>query len=66
MLMQLWIRMQELRNNEKGQALVEYALIVSLIAVASIIVLGLVGVDVRDALEIVEDKFDGKDETPAG
>ena len=61
MLMQLWIRINELRNREEGQALVEYALILALVSVAAIVVLGLLGLDVRDAINGVEDQILGND-----
>ena len=61
MLQRLWLRLDELRNREEGQALVEYALILALVSVAAIVVLGLLGVDVRDAIEGVESQIMGDD-----
>jgi pilus assembly protein Flp/PilA len=45
----------EALRREEGQALVEYALILSLVSIASIIVLGLVGGDINGVLTSVED-----------
>ena len=42
-------------RREEGQALVEYALILSLVSVASILILTAVGGDVGDVLTSVED-----------
>jgi Flp pilus assembly pilin Flp len=52
---------QALRHSEGGQGLVEYALILSLVSIASIVVLGLVGTDVGDVLDTVENALDGDD-----
>ena len=43
-------RVQELKDREEGQALVEYALILALIAVVSITVLTTLGVNVASRL----------------
>jgi Flp pilus assembly pilin Flp len=43
------------RNGEAGQAMVEYALIISLISVVSIIALGAVGTSVNAVLQTVAD-----------
>jgi len=44
---------QSLRRNEEGQALVEYALILFLIAVVSLTVLTLLGTRVSSTLSII-------------
>jgi Flp pilus assembly pilin Flp len=49
-------RFEELRS-EEGQALVEYALILALIAVVSIGVLTTLGTSVRDQLQAIVDAF---------
>jgi Flp pilus assembly pilin Flp len=46
----------ELRS-EKGQGLVEYALVVALIAVVSVLVLKALGVDVFTALDTTQKNF---------
>ncbi|MDP9419886.1 MAG: Flp family type IVb pilin [Actinomycetota bacterium] len=44
-------------SDEKGAALVEYALLVALIAVASIVILGLLGVGISNMFDRVNDKI---------
>ena len=44
-------------QRETGQALAEYGLILALIAVVCIIVLGLLGLAVRDNLQLITDAF---------
>ena len=44
-------------EREEGQALAEYGLILALIAVVCIIVLGLLGLAVRDNLQLITDAF---------
>ena len=51
----LWLRLQDVRDREEGQGLVEYALILALVSVISIAVLTLVGTDIRDVLQAVAD-----------
>jgi Flp pilus assembly pilin Flp len=55
----VWARLTaaylELKDNEKGQALVEYALILALISVVAIAVLAGIGGGVRDKLQSVQD-----------
>jgi pilus assembly protein Flp/PilA len=46
-------------NREEGQGLVEYALILSLVAVVAMIVLTLLGTDVVNVFDDVEDKLGG-------
>jgi pilus assembly protein Flp/PilA len=45
------------RNREEGQALVEYALILALIAVVSIGALTLLGTNVNDILMVIQSKI---------
>src|SRR5687768_2378337 len=44
-----------IREREEGQALVEYALILSLVSIASILVLGALGTSIGDTLQTVVD-----------
>jgi Flp pilus assembly pilin Flp len=54
MLQSLAVRLQLAKMNaEEGQALIEYALIVSLISVIAIAALTLTGTKVRDMLDFV-------------
>jgi Flp pilus assembly pilin Flp len=50
---------QSARDREGGQALVEYALILSLVSIASILVLGFVGADISDVLDAVDGALTG-------
>jgi pilus assembly protein Flp/PilA len=43
-----WLAIASLRDQEEGQALVEYALLLSLIAVASIVILQALGVQISN------------------
>jgi pilus assembly protein Flp/PilA len=43
-----WLMIASLRDEEEGQALVEYALLLSLIAVASIVILQALGVQISN------------------
>ena len=45
--------LQSLRRREDGQALVEYALILSLVSVVSVAALGLLGVGVDNILDTI-------------
>ena len=49
-------------RREEGQALVEYALILSLVSIFSIAALAALGVDVSDVLNAVETAIDGVDD----
>ena len=44
---------QSIRNREEGQALVEYALILGLISVVSILALTTIGINVRNILDAI-------------
>jgi Flp pilus assembly pilin Flp len=45
----------QIRNREEGQALVEYALILSLVSIASILVLTALGTSIGGTLQTVVD-----------
>ena len=51
----LRIRLEALRNNDEGQSLVEWALILALVAVVSIFVLQAIGIEVFNVLDASED-----------
>jgi pilus assembly protein Flp/PilA len=59
--MSLYVKeaIQSARYREEGQGLVEYALILSLVSIASIVVLGVVGADVGEVLDAVENALNG-------
>jgi len=46
-------------RREEGQALVEYALILALVSIASIVLLGVVGQDVNTVLQNVDNALKG-------
>lgn len=55
--MKLIERLRALQEREEGQAMVEYALILSLVSVVAILVLTDVGTGVTDTLQDVVDAF---------
>lgn len=55
----LWLALQDVRDREEGQGLVEYALILSLVSVISIAMLQILGVDVGEVLTVVETALNG-------
>jgi pilus assembly protein Flp/PilA len=58
----LWLA--SLRDREEGQALVEYALILALIAIVSIAVLKLIGVNVSRVFQGVNNQLDSVPSAP--
>jgi len=52
-----WLTIADLRDREEGQALVEYALLLSLIAVASIIILQALGLQVANIFSSVNSQL---------
>lgn len=54
-------RLNSRLRREEGQALIEYVLIGSLIAVVSIVLLTWVGFDVADVLNSIENALNGDD-----
>ena len=57
MLLSLYTHMQtrlaEVRDNERGATAVEYGLIIALIAAAIVVIVGLLGTQVKDAFQTV-------------
>ena len=49
-----WLAVRERIAREEGQALVEYALILALISIVSILVLQALGVDIKNVFKRVE------------
>ena len=47
------------RDREEGQGLVEYALILSLVSIAAIVILGVLGTDVTEVFDSVENSLNG-------
>jgi pilus assembly protein Flp/PilA len=50
----LWLAMRERFGREEGQALVEYALILALVSIVSILVLQALGLDIKGVFQRVE------------
>ncbi|MCY0886313.1 MAG: Flp family type IVb pilin [Firmicutes bacterium] len=50
MLMRLWVWLQSLKQEREGQAMVEYALIIALVAVVVILALQFLGHSVNNAI----------------
>ena len=50
----LWFAMRERMRREEGQALVEYALILALVSIVSIVVLQSLGLDIKGVFQRVE------------
>jgi len=50
-MLELWTELQALRASEEGATMVEYGIVVALIAVVSILVVGALGVDVFNAFD---------------
>lgn len=65
-LMNLWIKKEELKErvrgafkNEKGQGMVEYGLILALVAIVVIAALTLMGTSISDKFGEINAKLDG-------
>ncbi len=59
-----WLALRERMEREEGQALVEYALILALISVVSILVLEALGLDVKNVFRTVESAVSGTGGAP--
>jgi Flp pilus assembly pilin Flp len=60
------VQLARIRSEEEGQTLIEYALLASLIAIAAILLLAAIGVDLKETFDTVENALGlGDGETPA-
>jgi pilus assembly protein Flp/PilA len=55
---ELLLKLKSFWNNEDGQGLVEYALILVLVSIVAITALGLIGTNVNTVLETVANALD--------
>jgi pilus assembly protein Flp/PilA len=53
------VAFRSFRDREEGQGLVEYALILSLVSIAAIVILGVLGTDVTEVFDTVENSLNG-------
>jgi pilus assembly protein Flp/PilA len=60
----LWLALRGRIEREEGQALVEYALILALISVVSILVLEALGLDIKGVFKTVETAVSGTGGAP--
>lgn len=60
----LWLAVRERFVREEGQALVEYALILALISIVSILVLQALGLDIKAVFQRVETAVSNTAPTP--
>jgi pilus assembly protein Flp/PilA len=60
----LWVALRERVEREEGQALVEYALILALISIVSILVLEALGLDIKGVFKTVETAVSGTGSAP--
>ena len=54
-----WLKLKDVFSNQKGQGMVEYGLIIALIAVAVITVLGLLGDNIEGVFNSIVEKISG-------
>jgi pilus assembly protein Flp/PilA len=59
-----WLAVRARVEEEEGQAMVEYALILALISIVSIIVLTALGVDIKNVFKTVETAVSGSGSAP--
>lgn len=62
--LRFWIALRTRAEREEGQALVEYALILALISVVSILVLEALGLDIKGVFKTVETAVSGTGGAP--
>jgi pilus assembly protein Flp/PilA len=62
----LWLALRERMEREEGQAMVEYALILALVSIVSLIVLQALGLDIKGVFKTVESAVSGKGVAPSG
>jgi pilus assembly protein Flp/PilA len=62
----IWLAIRERAEREEGQAMVEYALILALISIVSIVVLTALGVDIKNVFKTVETAVSGTGSAPTG
>jgi pilus assembly protein Flp/PilA len=60
----LWIALRERAQRQEGQAMVEYALILALISIVSILVLQALGLDIKGVFKTVETAVSGTGAAP--
>ena len=64
-MLKIWTSLQAARASEEGATMVEYGIVVALIAVVSILVIGALGVDVFNAFDQTQSNVDsGAGPTP--
>ena len=64
-MLKFWTNIQAARASEEGATMVEYGIVVALIAVVSILVVGALGVDVFNAFDQSQSNMDpGAGPTP--
>jgi pilus assembly protein Flp/PilA len=60
----IWLALRERAEREEGQAMVEYALILALISIVSILVLEALGLDIKGVFKTVETAVSGTGGAP--
>ncbi len=58
-MLQAWTALQARMKPEHGATMVEYGIIVALVAAVSIVVIGFLGIDVLAAFQTAETNIDG-------
>jgi pilus assembly protein Flp/PilA len=60
----VWVALRARLEREEGQAMVEYALILALISIVSILVLQALGLDIKGVFKTVETAVSGTGSAP--